>query len=136
RRYPGRVPGSYADGIRLLRIDAVLLDRIGHRLALAFALVGERLQRGDRHEVAIYLEEVAQLGARVGAPEAVGAEHPIDAVLRHEGADLIGKSLDVVGRRDHGTRRTLLQAFGAVRHAWLRLGRQHVPAIHGQAAAA
>ena len=52
--------------------------------ALHIALLGERLQRRDGDEVAIHLEEVAQLGARIGAAEAVGAEHAVDAIARHE----------------------------------------------------
>ena len=46
--------------------------------------------------------------ARVAAAEAVGAEH--DVVRRHEGADLVGMSADVVGGGDgnKGVRLTAL----------------------------
>src|SRR5207253_6549719 len=116
--------------------DAVFLDRVRHRLRLAFALVGERLQRGDGHEIAIDLEEVAQLGARVGAAEAVGAEHTVAAVFRDEGTDLVGKGFDVVGRCNDRSGRTLVEALGDVGDARLGLRMQHVPAIGREAVAA
>src|SRR4026209_678076 len=72
---------SYQRRIRLFGIDAVFLDRLGHLLRLQLALVGERLQRRHGHEVAIDLEEVAQPGAGIRAPEAVGAEHLAGAAL-------------------------------------------------------
>src|SRR5882672_3763256 len=120
---------SYRGGIRLLGVEAVFLDGVGDGLGLALALVGERLERGDDHEVAVHLEEVAQLGARVGAAEAVGAEHAVRAVFRHEGPDLVGEGLDVVARRDHRTRRPFLQHFFNERNFLLAFGVQHVPAV-------
>src|SRR5574341_251797 len=128
--------GSYLGRISLLGIDAVFLDRIGHRLRLPLALVGERLQRRDGDEVAVHLEEVAQLRARVRASEAVGAQSAVDAVLGNERTDQLGEGLQVVRRRHHGTRRPLLQTLDDVRHAWFRLWVQHVPAIGGEPVAA
>src|SRR6476661_5050456 len=107
-------------GIGLFGIDAVFLDRLGHLLRLQLTLVGERLQRRHRHEVAIDLEEVAQPGARIGTPEAVGAEDLVGAALRHERADLLGEALDVVARGDNRAG-LLLQRLGHVRHARLCL---------------
>src|SRR5207248_5867905 len=83
--------GSYGRGVRLLGIDAVLLDCIGHRLRLAFAVIGQCLERGDNDEAAIYLEEMSQLRARIGATETIGAKHPIGTVLRDEGSDAVGE---------------------------------------------
>src|SRR4030088_62543 len=92
--------GSYRSRVRFFWIDAVLLDCVGDRLAFALALSGERLARRDDGEIAVHLEEMAQLRARIGAAEAVGAEHPVEALLRHERPDLVGKGLDVVVEYD------------------------------------
>ena len=90
-------------------------------------LVRERFHRRHRHVVTVHLEEPAQLLARVGAAEAIGAEHEI-VVCRQESADLIGKDLHVVGRRRHRTG-TVLEALLDVTQTRLRLGMQHVPAL-------
>src|SRR5439155_23154146 len=96
---------AWSDGhwIGFSRIDPVFLDCIGDDLGFDFALIGERLEPGDRHEVTIHFEEVTQLGAAIRAAVTIGAERPVDAVSRDERSNLVGKSLDVVGGRDHGT---------------------------------
>src|SRR5258706_315477 len=127
---------SYGCRIRLLGIDTVFLDRVGNQLRLYFALIGQRLQRRDGDEVAIDLEEMAQLGARVGTAEAVGAEHAVGAVFRDERPDLVGEGLDVIGCGDHGSRRALVQAFGDIGNARLGFRMQHVPALGREAVAA
>src|SRR5262245_26850859 len=126
---------SYHRGIGLLGIDAVLLERLRHLLGLHFALIGERLQRGDGDEVAVHLEEIAQPRARIGAPEAIGAEYLVRAPLRDERPDLLGEGLDVVARGDDRTR-LLLQRLGHVSRTRLRLGVEQVPALGGKAVAA
>ena len=91
------------------------------------------LQRGDRDEETVHLEEVAQAVAAIGAPEAVGAEHAV--VTRHEGPDLVGVRLHPIGRGDHGTRafaELLLDEALALR----LLGVQQVPALGVEAVAA
>src|SRR6266568_7396005 len=54
--------GLNGNRIGLVRIDAVFLDGVGHRLGLYLALIRERLERGDRNEVTVDFEVVAQLG--------------------------------------------------------------------------
>src|SRR5260221_425244 len=120
-------------GRGLLRVDAVLPDRLGDLGGGQLAILGEGLQRGDRHVEAVHLEEAAQVLARVAAPEAVGAEHLVAA--RHELADLVGEGAHVVGGRDHrpaGPGEALLHVRGA------RLLRrvQQVPARASDAVAA
>src|SRR5688572_5129852 len=127
--------GSYGRRIRFLWVDAVLLYRLGDLLGLHLALVGERLQSGDGDEVAVYLEEVAQLGARIRAPETIGAEHPVGPPLRHERPDLLGEALHVVARRDHRPG-ALLEHLRYVGRARLRFRMQHVPAVGGKPVAA
>src|SRR5688572_12007873 len=127
--------GSYRCRVRLVRIDAVFLDRVGDGLGLAFAVIRQSFQSRDRDKVTVHLEEVAQLGARVRAAEAVGAEHAVGAVLGNEGPDLVGEGLDVVRRCDHRTGWPFLQHFRRVRNAWLRFGMEHVPAVRGEAVA-
>src|SRR5215216_2233473 len=92
-------PGSAAGRVRLVRVDAVLGDRLGDGLRRHRALLGEGLQRGEGDEVPVDLEEPAQLAAVVGAAEPVGPQHLVGA--GHERADLVGERLDVVGGRDH-----------------------------------
>src|SRR3979411_2086703 len=67
------------DGQRIgvFRIDAEGLHGVAHRLLVDLAVVGERLQCGDRHVVPIYFEKSPQLRARVAAAIAVRAQHRI-----------------------------------------------------------
>src|SRR5690606_11400881 len=51
---------SEGDGIGLLGVDAELLDRLTHRLAVEAAFVGQRVQRGQHDRMPIHLEEAAQ----------------------------------------------------------------------------
>ena len=77
--------------------------------------------------VAIHLEEATQVGAGIGTPEAIGAQHGV--VLRHERTDLLGESAHVIGG---GNRRagTAFEQRGDVRHL-RRLGfrMQAIPAF-------
>jgi len=52
---------------------------IAHRLLVDLALVGKRLERGDRHVMPVYLEEAAQFRARVAAAIAIRAQHRVAA---------------------------------------------------------
>ena len=45
--------------IRFFRSEVIPRDRLGHDRALDPALIGERLERGDRHVMAVDLEEAA-----------------------------------------------------------------------------
>src|SRR5690606_15374847 len=120
--------------IALLGVDTELGDGLGHDLAFDGAAIGECLQRGDSHPAAVDFEEVAQLGARVAAAEAVGAQHLVFAG-RNPLANLVGEQLHVVGGGDHRA----FAAFQALLDVALALllGRvQAVPAIDRQAVAA
>src|SRR5690606_40310309 len=66
--------GSNPDRVRLLRVDLVQLDRPGHVLAGHLALLGQGRDRRVGDVVAVHLEEAAQVGAGVGAAEAVGPQ--------------------------------------------------------------
>src|SRR5467141_1855469 len=131
---PGRAEArqvhARSDGHRigLFRIDPVFLDRVRNDLGFDLALIGERLERRDCHEVTIHFEEVTQLGAGIRAAVAIGAEHSVDAVFGDKRSNLVGKGLDVVGSSDHGTL-TLLEALGHVRDPGLRFRVQHVPTL-------
>src|SRR5437870_6296938 len=78
-----------SDGHRigLFRIDPVFLDCVGNDLGFDLALIGERLERRDCHEVTIHFEEVTQLGAGIRAAVSIGAEHSVDAVSGDERSD-------------------------------------------------
>src|SRR5690606_26423958 len=120
--------------IALLGVDTELGDGLGHDLAFDGAAIGECLQRGDSHPAAVDFEEVAQLGVRVAAAEAVGAQHLVFAG-RNPLANLVGEQLHVVGGGDHRA----FAAFQALLDVALArlLGRvQTVPAIDRQAVAA
>ena len=69
---------------------------------------------GDRRRVD--LEERAQLGPRVAAPEAVGAEHDVAPLARHERADRLRHRAHPVADRHHRRVRAGEHAFD-VRHA-------------------
>src|SRR5262245_3282907 len=121
--------------IRLRGIDAVLPDRRRDHRRLDRTVLGERLQRGDRHPVPVDLEEIAELLAGVRAAVAVGAEHAIALAGRQERTDLIRERFHVVGRGDDRA----VAAFEAaldVRLARLVLGVQQVPAVGVEAVAA
>src|SRR5712671_295918 len=90
-------PDSDGPRWRSIRLHPVFLDGLGHLGGREGTLVGQRLERGDRHVEAIHLEEAAQLLAGIGPPEAVRAEDDVPA--RHEGADLLGEGAHVIGRR-------------------------------------
>src|SRR5207248_1563230 len=92
---------SDGPGRRTIRVDAVLLDRLGDLLCGHRAVVGERFQRGDGDVEPIDLEEATQLLAGIGAAESVGAEDDVPA--RHVGADLVREGTYVVGRGDDRT---------------------------------
>ena len=84
--------------INLLHINLVLLDRPRHILAGHLAFLRQRLDRRLGDVVAVDFEEAAQVGAGVGAAEAVGAQDRVMA--RHEGADLVGEGAHVIGGGD------------------------------------
>src|SRR5882672_972518 len=127
---PARRPGVRSNRHRVgfFRIETILADRIGNELRLDLTALDKRRQRRDRHVVAIDLEEAAQFRAGIRAAVAVGAEHLVDAALRNERADLLGKSLEVVGRGDDRTG-PLLEALAHIGDTGLHLGVQHVPAL-------
>src|SRR6185295_15831215 len=127
---------SYGRRVCLFRVDAVFLDRVGHGLRLYLALVGGRLERRDFHEATVDLEAMTQLRARVRAPEAVGAEHAVAAILWNEWPNLIRESLHVVACSDHRPCGPFLKHLRDVRDSRLRLRVQHVPALGGEAVAA
>ena len=70
---------SYGGGHRGFGIDLVALDRILGATRLDVARVGERLQCGNGHVMAVDLEEAPERPSVVAAAEAVGAEHPVRA---------------------------------------------------------
>src|SRR5690606_3151567 len=84
--------------------------------------------------VAVHLEVPAQVGAGVGAAEAVGAQHGVGA--RDEAADLVGEVAHVVGSRHHRAGGAGLQALGDVGLARLGFGVHAVPALDVVAVAA
>src|SRR5215213_7952886 len=124
---------SAEGGVQLLGVDAVLLDGVGDLAGRHRALLGQAVQGGHGHVVAVNLEERAQRPPVVGAPEAVGAEHRVAA--GDERADLVGVGLDVVGCRDH--RPGLAFQAGLDIGLARRLGRvEAVPALGAQPVAA
>src|SRR3954463_8285647 len=48
--------GLHSPGIRALRVEAVLPERLLDDVRLDLAVVGKRLQRSDRHVMSIHLE--------------------------------------------------------------------------------
>src|SRR5271165_49769 len=80
--------------VGFFRIDAEGLHRLGHRVHVDLAVVGQRLERGDRHVMTVYFEKAAQLRARVAATKSVRTEHRVTA--QNPLPYLIGHSLDVV----------------------------------------
>src|SRR5690606_6556600 len=123
-------------GVGFLGVDAVLLDGLGHLGRGHGAFVGQRLQRGDRHEATVHFEVLAQLGAVVRPAEAVGAQHAVGAALGDERTDLVGKQLHVIGRR-HDRAFRLGQQLGNVGYLRLLvLGMQQIVALAVQAIAA
>src|SRR5579864_8256187 len=120
-RTPSDLPGHGLGGV-----DAQRLDGTVDRGVIDTAVVGERLERGDRDVAAVDLEVPPQRRARVRAAEAIGAERHVASV--HPLADLVGHRAHVIGRRNH---RALapMQHLPHVRHA-RRLARvQQVPAL-------
>ena len=77
--------------------------------------------------MAVHLEKLAQLPARVGAAETVGAQRE-EVVRRQEGAELIGKSLHVIGGR-HDRTRAVAEALFDIAQLRFGFGVQHVPAL-------
>ena len=77
------------------------LDGVGDGLRLHLAAVGEAVQGGHHDVGGVHFEMLAQWGAGVGEPEAVGAER--DERLRHPAGDLVRYRLDEVGDGDDGT---------------------------------
>src|SRR5262245_8998295 len=124
--------GSDAHRVRLLRVDAVARHRLRDAPRRDLPLVGERLERGHGDEAPVDLEERAQLLARVAAPETVGPERRV--AVRHEGPDLLGVQLHVVGGRDDRARAGAEAALD-VREARRLLRVQQVPALHLEAVA-
>src|SRR5438128_7356144 len=82
---PGRCRGG---------VDAVALQ------GFAGARIPRRVQRRDGDRMAVHLEEAAQVGARVAAAEAVGAER--DVRIGDPRADEVGNGADVVACGDDG----------------------------------
>src|SRR6478609_12156887 len=83
-----RGDASYGPRRGLRRIERVFRDRLRDDRRVERTFVGERLECRDRHVPAVDLEEAAQLLARVGAAEPVGAEH--DVAPGHVRANLLG----------------------------------------------
>src|SRR5256885_11646857 len=73
--------------IRFFRSKVIACDRLGHNRALDAAFIGERLERGDRHVMAVDLEEAAYSRTRVAAAVAVGSKRDVAAL--HPRADQI-----------------------------------------------
>src|SRR5215217_9127867 len=80
---PPPAPPLAVRRVGLLRVDAELADRVRGHGSLDLAVLRQRLQRRERHEAAVHLEELAQLAPVVGAAEPVRAEHLVTA--GHEG---------------------------------------------------
>src|SRR6266403_189552 len=124
---PFRMPNrSDPGGIRLFRIDIVLLDRLGGRRDWYRSVLGECLERRDGDKVAVDLEELAQPLAIIRAPKPVGTQHAV--APRHERSNLIREGLDVIGRRDHGPL-SLAETGLDVALARRGGGMQHIPAL-------
>src|SRR5215217_4308899 len=124
---------SAEGGVQLLGVDAVLPDGVGDLAGRHRALLGQAVQGGHGHVVAVHLEERTQRPPVVGAPEAVGAEHRVAA--GHERPDLVGVGLVVVGGRDH--RPGLAFQAGLDIGPARRLGRvEAVPALGAEPVAA
>src|SRR5690606_38834804 len=125
--------GSAARRKGFFRIDAKFLHCLTDHARLDLALVRQRLQGCQHDKVAVYLEEVTQLFARIAAPETVGAKYAIGAA--HIRTNLVGIQLHVIRRGDH-------RAFGicqALPYPWLLLlilWMQQVPALDLHALAA
>src|SRR5581483_5126102 len=80
--------------------------------SVELALIAQRLEHGERDEIAVHLEVLAQRRARVRAAVAVGAERHV--APRHPLPNLIGHRAHVVGRRDDDPA-AILQTFLHVR---------------------
>src|SRR5215218_1555566 len=119
--------------VGLLRVDAELADRVRGHGSLDLAVLRQRLQRRERHEAAVHLEELAQLAPVVGPAEPVRAEHLVTA--GHEGPDPVGERLHVVRRGEDGAFPPVQAPFD-VALAPRPVGVEHVPALHVQAFAA
>ena len=89
----------YRGRVRLLGIDAVLLDRHGNGRLRNDLFIGQRLQRRHRDVVAVDFEKAAQLLARVGAAEAVGPQR--EQAARDPGIELLGNGPHVGNRVGH-----------------------------------
>src|SRR6476620_1269838 len=96
---PERVVRLGARRARLFGVDAELGHGLGDPGRGQLVLVGKRLERRHRDEVAIDLEVMPEFLAVIRASEASGAEHTIGA--RDEGPNLIGKQLHVVSGGYH-----------------------------------
>ena len=83
--------------------------------------------------MAVDLEELAQLLARIRAAESISTEGS-DATAREKRTDLIGKKLDVISRRDDRSA-AVFEAGLQVRYARLLLRMEPVPALRGQCVA-
>src|SRR4051812_35145269 len=70
--------------VRLVRIEAVLLDRIRDHRSGNRSVFRQCLERGNRHVVAIDLEKFAQLLTRIRTSETVSAQDLVVAAFRHE----------------------------------------------------
>src|SRR5713226_84643 len=112
--------------IRLVSIYAQVLDGFVEYGALDLAVHEKLMQRCQRDETGIDLEEVAQSCAPFAAAEPIRAER--GQAPRHPLADHIGQGLQVVGSGDEHPRR-IREAFGDVGNARLFARVQSVPTL-------
>src|SRR6185312_964208 len=113
-------------GIGLRWIDAEGGNRLRNGRTVYFPLFRERLQCSDRDEVAIDLEVLAQLRARIRAPVPVRPEGHV--APGYPLANLLGHRANVVGR-GHDRPRAVLETLAHVRYARGLLGVQEVAAL-------
>src|SRR6266404_2320587 len=86
-------------GVGPVGADGVFLDRLLDGLGVDRAIVGKRLERGNRDVAAIDFEEIAQCGADVASAVAVGAERDIPAW--YPVADQVRYRAHVIAGGDH-----------------------------------
>src|SRR5581483_4689803 len=117
----------------LFRIEAEPFDRLLDGLRGEGAALIKRVKRRDRGGLGVDFEKPSEIGARVAAAEAAGAE--AEQAAGHPRGDLIRHHLQVVGNRDE---RTFLVLEDRLDVGLLRRRRrlEHVPAPRAQRLAA
>src|ERR1700674_158809 len=105
------------DRVWLVRLDAKILDGFVEDGPLDLSIQEKFMERSERDEAGINLEEVTQRSASVAAAEAIRAEG--GQAARHPFADHIGQRLQVIGSRDEDARRFRRKTFRDVRDVLL-----------------